>query len=391
MAVDIFAPSTKISTRASAHLDCLRGCAALTVYFAHIRLFFFPQYRDLAVHGILVDSFYLITKLGHAAVMVFFVLSGYLVGGSVLKDMVAKRWNWTAYLLKRGTRLYIVLIPALFLTLFWDHAILHFPSASAVHVGDIPVGVTTPIVANLGWPTFLCNLLFLQTIVSPPYGTNQPLWSLSWEWWYYLLFPCCLIALRSVGNRRTIFGILAASIAVLVGWQITSYFIVWLMGAWLSVQPIRTRNHMFLPFALLLMASLLVLAGTVEWLGVSLLVNILVDFSLGIGTSVLMLALISNIRPTVPNRLYSATAHHISAFSYTLYVVHLPFILFLQAAFMPVPRPIGIASFASILAIVVIGLLYSDALWWLIESRTDSVRIKIVELTKLTRSAERAA
>src|SRR5665213_1657001 len=110
MAVRDSYASVKSNSTASTALDCIRGLAAITVYLGHIRLLFYPEFRDVVAPGVMVKSFYLVTKLGHAAVMVFFVLSGYLVGGSVLKDMFADRWHWDTYLLKRGTRFYVVLI-----------------------------------------------------------------------------------------------------------------------------------------------------------------------------------------------------------------------------------------------------------------------------------------
>jgi peptidoglycan/LPS O-acetylase OafA/YrhL len=61
----------------------------------------------------LIAAAYLITGLGHQWVIVFFVLSGYLVGGSVLRSVAVNHWSWRVYLLNRLTRLYAVLIPAL--------------------------------------------------------------------------------------------------------------------------------------------------------------------------------------------------------------------------------------------------------------------------------------
>jgi len=155
---DVYA-SVKSGSFASTNLDCVRGLAALTVYLSHIRLFFYPEFRDLIAPGVALDAFYLVTKLGHAAVMVFFVLSGYLFGGSVLKDVFAGRWSWQNYLLKRGARLYVVLVLALLLTAFWDTTTGHFLASFPVHAGDAPVG-TTLITSRIGMSAFICNLFF---------------------------------------------------------------------------------------------------------------------------------------------------------------------------------------------------------------------------------------
>jgi hypothetical protein len=59
------------------------------------------------------------------------------------------------------------------------------------------------------------NAFFLQTIAGPTFGSNGPLWSLAYEWWYYVLFPLVLAALWPIvdfgwrffkGDRRTKIG-----------------------------------------------------------------------------------------------------------------------------------------------------------------------------------------
>ena len=45
------------------------------------------------------------------------------------------------------------------------------------------------------------NIFFLQGIYTPTFGTDGALWSLANEFWYYLLFPLGLIALRSRAVR----------------------------------------------------------------------------------------------------------------------------------------------------------------------------------------------
>ena len=70
------------------------------------------------------------------------------------------------------------------------------------------------------------NLFFLQTIFVPPFGSNAPLWSLSFEFWYYLLFPLCLFAL-SRGNQVVsgrFCALAAVAVAALVGRNIMLSF-----------------------------------------------------------------------------------------------------------------------------------------------------------------------
>ena len=67
-------------------LDLMRGTAALTVLVAHLRGNSFVEYGALPVaqHGTLTALFFFVTRVAYEAVIVFFVLSGFLVGGQVL-------------------------------------------------------------------------------------------------------------------------------------------------------------------------------------------------------------------------------------------------------------------------------------------------------------------
>ena len=49
----------------------------------HARSLVFVDYGELQSPGLWAKGFYFLTGFGHEAVMVFFVISGYLVGGKV--------------------------------------------------------------------------------------------------------------------------------------------------------------------------------------------------------------------------------------------------------------------------------------------------------------------
>ena len=125
---------------------------------------------------------YRLSNYGHSAVMIFFVLSGYLVGGSVLRATAAGRWSWRDYLLARGVRLYVVLVPALVLTALWDKVGLEVVAGSPGNSDTAQAIVDQATVAAHSGPVpFPGNLAFLQTIAVPSYGSNVALWSLANE------------------------------------------------------------------------------------------------------------------------------------------------------------------------------------------------------------------
>src|SRR4051812_12768784 len=103
----------RLDPRLSARLDALRATLALLVVLDHaavLRLLA-PAW---AAPGIPAHAARVLTGQGHAAVMAFFVLSGFLVGGSAWAalrrdgDLALRR-----YAFDRATRLWLVVLPAL--------------------------------------------------------------------------------------------------------------------------------------------------------------------------------------------------------------------------------------------------------------------------------------
>jgi peptidoglycan/LPS O-acetylase OafA/YrhL len=68
-------------------LDFLRATAALLVLFGHTRDSYFLYTDVLAQPGLFLKLFYFITGLHGEAVVIFFVLSGFLIGGSLADSM----------------------------------------------------------------------------------------------------------------------------------------------------------------------------------------------------------------------------------------------------------------------------------------------------------------
>jgi len=96
-----------MSPRLSYHLDLLRFIAAFIVLLSHFAYERFTQ----GYYAFIRDY-----NLGSDAVVVFFVLSGFVISfAAIEKDKTAGRFAFS-----RMTRLYSVAIPALILTLFCD-------------------------------------------------------------------------------------------------------------------------------------------------------------------------------------------------------------------------------------------------------------------------------
>lgn len=216
----------------------MRGVAALTVFLGHVRALMFVDYPYLNHRGPIEAVLYAAAGLGHPAVIVFFVLSGFFVGGSVIGRSRSGTFQIKPYATARLGRLYSALVPALVLGAALDFIGTHYVRGPVYTPGYAYV-VPYTLKTSLTPAVFLGNLEFLQTITVPELGTNGPLWSLANEFWYYVAFPCAMIAIS--GKFKPFHRILAASLGVavfvLVRGPILSLFGVWLVGAAVALVP----------------------------------------------------------------------------------------------------------------------------------------------------------
>ena len=184
----------------SFYLDLLRVVAAFGVLFSHASLYLFS------------DQLYIGSTMGHKLVMIFFVLSGFLIAYTVNK----KNRGSIQYLKDRFSRLYSVVLPALLFTYVLDFIGKHYnPAVYAVEIAH-----------NHQFLRFFSNATFLQEIwgFSSKPSTNGPFWSISYEFWYYMLFWG--YSFFSGRKRYLILGFLS----LFIGYKILILLPVWVFG-----------------------------------------------------------------------------------------------------------------------------------------------------------------
>ncbi|NDV69274.1 acyltransferase [Dysgonomonas sp. 25] len=147
-------------------LDAIRGLVALYVMFHHIFYAMNFEVGDFYVGGIF--------GYGSAAVMVFFILSGFVIQYS---HQQAKDQSFKLFFFKRFFRIYIPLICVFILNFF----ILYIEGkAFGINdcidlIGNLIMLQDTPLI-NPNHTVFDCFL------------GNGPLWSLTFEWWFYIFY-----------------------------------------------------------------------------------------------------------------------------------------------------------------------------------------------------------
>ena len=144
-----------------AYLDGLRGLAVTAVVAFHC-----------------LTSVMLIPTGGYLGVPVFFMLSGYLITNMLWTSGRAPDWStYRTFIVRRLQRLGPAHL-ALILTVTPAAALVGMPWGEAVRASLASATQTMSLYRGLGWAQ---------------QGPLDPTWSLSVEWWFYLLWPVGLL------------------------------------------------------------------------------------------------------------------------------------------------------------------------------------------------------
>lgn len=379
------------SERASDWLDLFRWVAALAVVITHVNNRLFVPVMSLPVdeRSLLAYGWAFAAGFAHQAVMVFFVLSGHLVGGALWLEVRATGTvDLKGYFAKRLSRLGVVMLPALAIGALFD--------ALGAALIDGRAGIYPPAVAQASTPAvWLCNAVFLQTIACPQFGSNGALWSLANEFWYYVLWPLLLAPLmhrRPALQRAAMLVLAVAILAMLANAQYAVYAIVPYLLPWLiGVLPVlgrgpwvgRTVGQALLLFlGVLLVVRIGVRGPTWEerpWLGYALDLCVAISFAN-------LLAAIGLARAAAPLR--GRLLHRWAAgFSYSLYAIHTP-TLNLLAATAVIGAGVGwqmppTSALATGLAVAYVGVCIGVAFVFSLATEAQTARVRRFILTRM--------
>lgn len=200
------APTAPLSNSLSVYLDLLRFLAAMAVFMLHASYHRFTG-------GL--PGLWRLSVFGNDAVMLFFVLSGFVIAHVAARQA----HSWQDYSAARLSRLWSICIPALLLTAVLDAVGMRLAPdlyAFSLYEYDAPVA------------RMLASLLFVNELwfysIQP--FSNTPYWSVGYEFWYYVLFGAALF----LRGRKRVAGL--ALVAGLMGPKILLLLPVWLAGVW---------------------------------------------------------------------------------------------------------------------------------------------------------------
>ena len=337
-------------------LDLIRGLAALAVFLCHVRLTSFVEFGALPPHDktALTAFFYAITRLGHEAVMVFFVLSGFLVGGALIRRVRAGTFDVIAYGIERTTRIMVPLVPACLLTIIIAWYFLGY------------------------YPSFwllLINFVGLNGVIGQALPGNPPLWTLAYEIWFYISAGALAYLLGS--RQPSLMAIFLVFCSVCVFSVLSAHYVLfWWLGA-LAVLFLNCKKRGLLAA----IGSLILLVGVFGYQmtydskpfgGVSYFSAPISEAMICCGFT-LAIPFLCDPKTSSALRFLRKPAVYLSSISYTLYLFHYPLNEAIDTLF-PKATSLSWIAMGNFVARALLLLLLVQLCYFAFEARTPMVR-----------------
>lgn len=326
--------NAKNSSSFSSWLDFIRWASALQVVFFHTHHRLFEKISEVphASRSIGIYTISALSSFGGPAVLIFFILSGYLVGGRTLnRYLETGSFSIVEYASSRLSRLWTVLIPSIIVVYILNNLSIYYFDGNMIYnreVAEQDLSGAAHVAA--------CNLVFMQLVLCPTFGDNGALWSLFHEFWYYVSFPLIMFAVwGNISTEKSLIMLcLAASLLFIlavnqsVGPNIAGYFAMWMLGVAIArskkpIAPGGTSIALALFGCSLLAWRTFIATGgampndlfstTTAW-----------DFAVGIAFVNLIISMKHN--SSLPAPPLGSTNRYLAEFSFSLYVIHTPVI-----------------------------------------------------------------
>ncbi|MGO4270501.1 acyltransferase family protein [Paenibacillus sp. TAF58] len=342
-------------------LDSLRGLAASSVLLTHLFLvipsaYLLEKFKNSPLH---------IFWAGHEAVILFFVLSGFVLSLSYYKDKAPK---YKDYLIKRICRIYLPYLASILLS------IVLMSMFSRMPLEGLDKTLNSTWVNSFSIESLISHMIFLGDFQSQNY--NPVVWSLIHEMRISIIFPFIMYFLIKLNWKKSIMIGLACTVLYFLIWYfvfnvlhanptylITLHYIgFFILGALIAkhrdyLKSLYTKFSKIVKFIILLTA---ILCYTYSWWFLPNVVyahlTIINDWAVAVGSSVFI---VYSVNTSIIRRLLLfKPIHFIGKTSYSLYLFHMPALLTLINVFygkMPVWLILIISFFASF---VLAGIMY---------------------------------
>jgi peptidoglycan/LPS O-acetylase OafA/YrhL len=336
----------QVDPRTSDIMDTLRGVSALVVACVHAFQIFLIPYFGLGSASHVVTG-----VLATHAVTTFFVASGFMICISVFRHRNDDgTFRSRAFAEARILRIYPPLIAAVLLTITVYFVISGFGLHGAESYrlgGEIDVARER---ATFEWDLLPSTFFLLYGTFAnapAPISMDGPLWTLGYEWWFYVL-TFVFARLWNGVRLSTIVPFAAGVWIVLINHDV---FFIWFLVIWLGgfvLGAAYLSGALFRLSARSLALLALAVIATAVIVGRKYLISDLLDpFGSPHGKRIwacvgllIAVGIASTIRTRRDWRIPSWITG-LSAFSYTLYVVHYPLLLLAYSLLHPLTHGHG--------------------------------------------------
>ncbi len=313
----------RLSEGNSVLLDLIRGLSAQAVVIGHGLFFYGYIGLDTDPHVFVMQGF---------AVLVFFILSGFLITYSTVNKLRKRpEYGFLPYFIDRFSRIYSTFLPALLVVLLIDLVSRQFFPASY------------PYSAGFNLKTFVGNLFMLQDVPGAnllfggrmtSFGSGRPFWSLAIEWWIYLFFGWMLLRVLRPARRRWYDLLLLLPLLVVPSFNLwggpgNGLMMTWLLGALAYLVISGGHLRRLRPWQLVLLSGWLLGAGILRFLKTGEEYDPVLAFV----TTAFILLLLQLTANANWGKALTWLIRKNAAFSYTLYLVHYSVLDILRSAY----------------------------------------------------------
>ena len=277
-------------------------------------------------------------RLETFGVLIFFLLSGFLIASSVLQKWQRNDYRFEHYLIDRFCRIFVAYVPALVLVAAADAAMrgnAEFPyqdnESLWTWLGNLAMLQEYPVFQILRRLGSLNGSWSIEI-----FGSGRPFWTVAIEWWIYLFFGYLaffvLRGRRLTARNLAILGVLGVVPAYnAMGGTGDCLTFVWIIGAlfallqnWLVGRARRERgSNSSLKFPIVCILGIAVsaclLAGRIVKTELAVYDLQFALFAAGILFGLFFLAGSTDLKLPLPLR---RAVDFLAAFSYSLYLVH---------------------------------------------------------------------
>jgi len=210
-------------------IEAIRGFAAIYVIIGHIVLLYNPQ-NFFPQIGFLIKTAF---SFGHQAVILFFIVSGFSIHYSTQLKKRNLQKTKKEYFFSRWKRLY----PLFFLSLILSMLVLYM------------IQIPSSNLRNYLSFVFLTDIS--KGSFSDPLPTNFPIWSLSYEVLYYLVYPFLWVYISKYSIQKIFFySIVLSIVASLISsfcypnhlTNVFQYYWTWVAGAWIADMKLKNTK-----------------------------------------------------------------------------------------------------------------------------------------------------